>query len=241
MSEQTIIPSFAGLNVNDDQNISSPGSLIEAFDVVCDRPGVIESAHSFNQFNSPLSNPIDQNMQLDNTMLLHSDNKIFVDDGGVWTQKSGAYITPAGATAIRSTEVNDSLYFTENTGIKVLDSPIAGSIREAGIPRPGELEVNVTGQYAFTNGDISQNTTAAQGYTSSVSLVDDNGNRYIAFAGAGNGGYSLSKYDYLGNLLWKSNSLGQPGEAVGNVSSIGITSTGNIYLSGMYADRKSVV
>lgn len=230
---ESLIPSFSGLNVNDNQNISSPGSLIEAFDVVCDKPGVIESAHSFQTFNPALAQPIDQNMQLDSVMVLHSDNKIFVDDGGVWLQKSGAYSTPNGATAIRSTEANNSLYFTDNTGVKVLDSVIAGSIREAGIPRSGDIEVNVSGQYAFTNGDIVQGSTAAAGTDGSVTCIDSLGNVIIAFRGPSNF-YVIQKYDPNGNLLWRSTQGSEVGASPATVNSISVDSNNNIYMSGGY-------
>jgi hypothetical protein len=241
MSEQIIIPSFAGLDVNTNQNITNPGALIEAFDVVCDKPGIVESNHSFDTFRDPIANTIVDNYQYTDPdigsarILLYDDSDtMYYDDGLAFTPFAGSYEIPTDAVTIRAVEENKSFYFTEKGGVKVLDT-LAGAIREAGIPRSLDPETNVTGQYSFTNGDIVQNTAAAQGYTSSVSCVDDDGNRYIAFAGDGFGGYSISKYDYLGNLVWKSDSLSLPGETVMNVASIGLTSTGNIYFSGMYA------
>lgn len=141
-----------------------PGSLIEASNVVIDRPGVIEPRRGFRDYGDALPNEEDRAKQLmtyKGRILRHfldtdlEQNFIQFDStgSGIFSTFSGNYDETEDGLRMKFIEVNGNFYFTTLEGIKKISvtsadqlSTSAGFITNSG----GAVALDLTGSVNYT-------------------------------------------------------------------------------------------
>jgi hypothetical protein len=128
------------------------GALIEAINVVIDRPHVIEQRRGIGTFGSDLLDTPTKFFPFQNRLILSAGTSLKYDaDGtGAWTSYTGSYSAPSSALKIHSFLANKNIYFTTSTGIKKLDT-LAGTIVASGAPQGLDGSGTTTGSGWFTN------------------------------------------------------------------------------------------
>lgn len=147
----------SGLFTNFNQLSGVPeGALSKAVNVVIDK-GIAESRRGFDRLANPtvdVDDRTDRLSQYQNHLISHriNDNKLSYYNAG-WTDYAGTYIHPDTDYAkIRFVESNGNLYFTESTGIKMLDA-YNGVVYNAGMPKGLDGSAVVTGASGFMTND----------------------------------------------------------------------------------------
>lgn len=134
MSAQGIVTQPSELSV-------SPGAMLEATNVSIDREGVIQPARGYERlpgFDDPAT-VVHQLFVWNNTLVAHytdsvSTNAIGYHDGEEWNLIGTGYNPPDGTPKIRFMQAGESLYWTTDVGVYVLDSvdntpKIAGGVK----------------------------------------------------------------------------------------------------------------
>src|SRR5260221_9457512 len=135
---QNLVIQNQGLSTNPAPFALPKGSLVEAKNVVYDRPGIIETRRGFQrygtQFSMTGSETFNKLFNFKDRILVHYKDKIKYDsDGlGTFTDYSGTYVPVADK--IRAIEAANSFFFTTNAGIKKIEALTSTPI-QAGVPR----------------------------------------------------------------------------------------------------------
>lgn len=114
------------------------GGLVVANNVVIDRDGTTETRRGFKTVGTSLtltgSEKINKFFNYNNHLLVSYGSKLAYDSDGAqtWTDFSGSFSPPTGASRIRSAQANKNFYFTSNAGVKKLDA-YNGSVKMAGM------------------------------------------------------------------------------------------------------------
>lgn len=117
-----------------------------AQNVVCDRPGVIETRRGFEFYGDALPSAAVKAFVYEESLLWYcTDGELVYDsDGaGTWVTYSGVYSPPTD-NFINSAQSNGNFYFTTNNGVYKLDS-LTGTPTQAGAPEGLDVTVALTG------------------------------------------------------------------------------------------------
>lgn len=114
------------------------GALKQALNTVINFPGVLESRRGFEYVPysfGTLSSRANQLLSYLGTVLVQYDtSKLAHDTGIAFSDYSGTYGPPSGATRVRGAEANQNLYFTSVDGVKVIDQSFGEPV-PVGLPR----------------------------------------------------------------------------------------------------------
>ena len=177
---QNLILKAKGLFTNSNQLSEVPeGALSIAKNIVIDKDGVIEPSRGFKRLgNAPVSDSLrnDRITTYQNKVVVHRSNDntmAYFTEGVGWTNYSGTYAHPDSNLArIQFAPVNGNLYFTTDSGVKVLDT-VAGPVYNTGMPRGLDGSGVVTG----ASGMMADNTQVA--YRILWGSRDSNDNLYL--------------------------------------------------------------
>lgn len=123
-----------------------PGSMSIAQNVVCDRPGIVETRRGFDFFGTTLpSAAVKAFVYMSRTLWYCTGGQLTYDsDGaGTWGTYSGSFSPPSGSF-INSTQSNGNFYFTTNNGVYKIDS-LAGTPKQSGGPEGLDVTLTVSG------------------------------------------------------------------------------------------------
>jgi hypothetical protein len=145
-STQVIDRQAAGLLLHPNPYSLPEGALLEADNVVVDRPGVVSKSRGFNRYGDALSNAPSAIGEFNNTIMVLDGTTLKYDsDGaGTWSSLSGTYSAPNSTNKMRFLGKLLSLYFTTSTGVFRLDST-AGTPSRTGIPQGLDIDPSFTG------------------------------------------------------------------------------------------------
>lgn len=123
-----------------------PGALLEAENVVIDRPGVISKSRGFARYGDALSEPASAMGEFDNTIILLDNQTLKYDSdaAGTWASMSGTFDPPDANNRMRFLESRKSLYFTSSAGIYRLDQ-LGNAPVTAGMPQGLDINTSFTG------------------------------------------------------------------------------------------------
>lgn len=123
-----------------------PGAMAIAQNVVCDRPGVVETRRGFDFFGDQLpSAAVKAFTYMARTLWYCFNGELAYDsDGaGTWVQYSGTFSPPAGSF-LNSTQSNGSFFFNTNNGVYKIDE-LTATPRQAGGPEGLDVTLAVSG------------------------------------------------------------------------------------------------
>ena len=111
------------------------GAMLEAKNVILDRPHVVEQRRGFTSYGTQLASKVKRIYSYQNTLIINYGSFLAYDsDGaGTWTPYEGGFFTPSGALTIHSISANKNTYFTSSAGLLKLDN-ITGPMLTAGAP-----------------------------------------------------------------------------------------------------------
>ncbi len=123
-----------------------PGALLEADNVVIDRPGVISKSRGFERYGTTLVAPAKAMGEFDNTIVLLDGQTLKYDsDGaGTWASMAGTFDPPDADHRMRFLESRKALYFTSATGIHRLDQ-LGNAPKSAGMPQGLDIQTVFSG------------------------------------------------------------------------------------------------
>ena len=123
-----------------------PGAMNIAQNVVCDRPGVVETRRGFDFYGDALPSAAAKAFVYMTRLLFYcSDGELVYDsDGsGTWVTYSGTFSPPSGGF-INSTQANGNFYFTTNNGVYKIDA-LTGTPQQSGAPEGLDVTLAVSG------------------------------------------------------------------------------------------------
>ena len=138
-----------GLMLNPNPYALPEGALLEADNVVVDRPNVVGKTRGFNRYGDELSNPPSAIGEFqDKIVVLDGSTLKYDSDGaGTWTSLSGTYAKPDANNRMRflESQLLGSVYFTTSTGVFRLDDLATGTPVRTGIPQGLDIASTLTG------------------------------------------------------------------------------------------------
>lgn len=166
MASQQVVIQAKGLNNFSNYYNQSPGSLVEALNVVIDRDQIIEPRRGFKIYGDPFGFSTDRTKQLinyKNRILRHVLTDLQFDNGsGQFTNFSGdSVVEVQNGLRIKSVEQNGNLYFTTIEGVKKISATSAANFSNATIQQAGgvrALDLQAQANYTtegFLNGQSS--------------------------------------------------------------------------------------
>ncbi len=123
-----------------------PGAMTVAQNVVCDRPGIVETRRGFNFYGNQLPSAAVKAFSYMERTLWYCTNGEFVYDSdgtGTWVQYSGTFSPPTNGF-VNSAQANGSLFFTTNNGVYKIAS-LTGTPQQAGGPEGLDVTLAVSG------------------------------------------------------------------------------------------------
>lgn len=146
LSTQVLEREARGLMLHPNPYSLPEGALLEANNVVIDRPGVISKARGLNRYGDALSNPPTTLAEFDDTVIVQDGSTLKYDsDGaGTWSSLSGTFSAPDVNNRIRYAEALFALFFTTSEGLYRLDA-LTGTPTRAGMPQGLDLQDTFTG------------------------------------------------------------------------------------------------
>lgn len=122
------------------------GALLEADNVVIDRPGVISKSRGVDRYGDALSGPARAVSEFDNTVVLLDGTTLKYDsDGaGTWANMAGTFNPPDADHRMRFIESLFSLYYTSSGGIYRLDE-LGNDPKPAGMPQGLDIQASFNG------------------------------------------------------------------------------------------------
>ncbi len=117
-----------------------------AQNVVCDRPGVVETRRGFDYYGTTLpSAAVKAFVYASRTIWYCTGGQLAYDsDGaGTWVSYSGSFSPPSGSF-INSAQANGNFYFTTNNGVYKIDA-LTGTPKQAGGPEGLDVTLAVSG------------------------------------------------------------------------------------------------
>lgn len=148
-----------------DPQVTPPGSLLIASDIVIQRDNIIQSRRGYPLYGTAMgtsSDRADQLMTYKNRILRHFSNKLEwdtlennVDGQAIFDQFAGAYLEALTGRRIRSIEQNGNLYFTSDSGIKKISARSASDFTTASgyITQAGGIKaIDLTSRLVITPG-----------------------------------------------------------------------------------------
>lgn len=135
-----------GLYLSPNPYVLPEGALLEAQNVVIDRPNIISKSRGLNRYGNILSNaPSAMSEFNDKVLVLDGTTLKYDSDGaGTWTSLSGTFSAPDANNKMRFAESLFSLFFTTSTGIFRLDT-LSGTPARSGIPQGLDIEPSFIG------------------------------------------------------------------------------------------------
>lgn len=123
-----------------------PGALLEADNVVIDRPGVVSKSRGFERYGTTLVAPALAMGEFDNTIVLLDGQTLKYDSdaAGTWVAMAGTFDPPDADHRMRFLESRKSLYFTSATGIHRIDQ-LGNDPKPAGMPQGLDIELALSG------------------------------------------------------------------------------------------------
>lgn len=177
MASSTVNLKALGLNFSPNALELSPGSLIEANNIIIRRDDVIESRRGYKLFGEeiPLSETAKQLTVYRQRILRHYGDKIAYQNGVLnsgevrFTEFSGSFSEVQPGLRIKSVQSkNGNFYFTTNEGIKKISaadanelSSSAGYITQAGGVKALDLQANTSVIFGDQNSFLPENSTVA--------------------------------------------------------------------------------
>ncbi|TGN09983.1 hypothetical protein [Leptospira bandrabouensis] len=139
MSKQILTVNLQGLFINNNPingDTAPLGSCKEALNTVVSRQGIISSRRGFSNYsNQIIGGDISSIFLYKNKKVIHSEDRIFRDDGnGVWSEIASNIELADISYKLRSVQAKNNLYFTSSKGIKKLES-LTSPVKQAGIPK----------------------------------------------------------------------------------------------------------
>lgn len=127
------------------------GALSTGSNVVCQRPGILDSRRGLAQYGSSLT-AATKLFSFSGTRLVYDDGKIKYDSAGTWSSgQTLAY--PETNYRPKSCEANRNFYLTSGTGVQKLTSPSA-TLAQAGVPAALDIQAALSGASGFlSNGN----------------------------------------------------------------------------------------
>jgi hypothetical protein len=144
---QIIDRQATGLMLHPNPYVLPEGALLEADNVVIDRPNVISKTRGFNRYGNALSNAPSAITEFTNKVVVldGSTLKYDSDDAGTWSSLSGTFSAPDANNKMRFLDTRKSLYFTTSGGVYRLDSLTTGTPVRSGIPQGLDITTSFTG------------------------------------------------------------------------------------------------
>lgn len=156
-------------------SVAEPGAMVIAKNVVVDREGVVEMRRGLKRYGDLLTfaagEKINAFYEFQERLLASYKDKMALDsdDAGTWTDYSGTFEPPTGATVCRSAQANKNLYLATSEGVKKLEA-IGSQFSTAGMVKALDGTASTTGG----SGWMTNNTQAA--YRVVWGIKDSNGN-----------------------------------------------------------------
>jgi hypothetical protein len=177
MASSTVNLKALGLNFSGNALELSPGSLIEANNVIIRRDDVIESRRGYKLFGEeiPNSEKAKQLMTYRQRILRHYGDKIAYQDGTLnngkanFTEFDGSYSEVQSGLRIKFNQAkNGNFYFTTNEGIKKISATNAseftsasGYITQAGGIKALDLQATLNTTFGDQESFLTENSTVA--------------------------------------------------------------------------------
>lgn len=145
---QIIDRQSVGLMLHPNPYALPEGALLEADNVVIDRPNVVSKVRGFNRYGDALANPASAIGEFNDTLLVldGSTLKYDSDGAGTWSSLSGTYAAPDSSNRMRFQVARKSLYFTTSGGVYRLDElDTPGTPARSGIQQGLDIAATFTG------------------------------------------------------------------------------------------------
>lgn len=139
-----IVLKAIGLNTSPnflDPQVTPPGSLLIASDVIIKRDSTVESRRGYPLYGTPFGTSSDRAKQLmtyKGRIIRHYENKLQWDtlvlnslNQSIFNTFCGSYLEPQTGRRIRYIEANGNLYFTTSEGIQVISAKTAADFTTA--------------------------------------------------------------------------------------------------------------
>jgi len=176
---QDLSLTLKGLNTSSNQLNLPDGALKTAENIVINRPGLAESRRGMKRLANPLSsaaNRVQRLTEYQSHLIAYrsDDSKLcYYVSGAGWTDYASTYLHPDSTLAkMRFIQANQNLYFTTDSGIKMLDA-YNGAVYSTGMPQGLDGSGSTTG----ASGMMSNNTQVA--YRVVWGNRDANNNLYL--------------------------------------------------------------
>ena len=204
------IKKFLGLFAQQNSFGMPDGAMERAMNIVINDDDVVTKLRGFYQYFSPGSGTIKAITSFQNKIIIvYSDKVTYLTEGGVSpnetgteTVLTGSPILVTGSRAVQFAESNGNLYFTTDTGVKVIDT-YNGKVFDAGAPQGLDVNaalLNASGPFLGNNqinyrvlfGRRDANNNLILGAPSDILTLSNNIVSGCAYTSAGAGPYTVT-------------------------------------------------